>query len=115
MSYVVQEELRAVEKSRSSSVSLSERFSFIAFFVLFHDFFCAACPLRRLQLRQVFGQEPLYLCCDFGCMSFQREMAGVVEVNNSLRLIPLEGLSARRQEERIVLPPDRQQRRASRT
>ena len=38
-------------------------------------------------------------------------MAGVVEMNIRLRLIPLERLGAGRQEEGIVLPPNRQQRR----
>src|SRR5215831_1605249 len=57
------------------------------------------------------GQELLYLSCNFSGVCFQREMAGVVEMNTSLRLISLERLCARRQEERIVLPPNRQQRR----
>src|SRR6478672_12884368 len=42
----------------------------------------------------------------------QREVAGVVEANLRIRHVAAERLGARRQEERIVLAPDREQRRA---
>src|SRR5262245_4984707 len=59
------------------------------------------------------SEELPHLSCNFSGMCFQREMAGVVEMNLRLRLISLERLEARRQEEGIVLPPNGQQRRTS--
>src|SRR5258708_16493642 len=44
-------------------------------------------------------------------MRFEREVAGVEEANDSLGIVPLERLSTRRHEERVVLAPDRQERR----
>ena len=44
-------------------------------------------------------------------MRLQREMAGVEETDVRIRNVALECLGAWRQEERIVLAPDRQQRR----
>ena len=48
---------------------------------------------------------------DLGGMGFQREMAGVEEAHDRLRHVALERLGARRQEERIVLAPHRQEGR----
>src|ERR1700722_4800857 len=44
-------------------------------------------------------------------MGFQREMAGVEEAQSGAGNIALERFGARRQEERIVLAPHRQERR----
>ena len=49
--------------------------------------------------------------CDFGDARLQREMAGIEEMHLGVGVVALEGLGAGRQEERIVLAPDRQQRR----
>src|SRR5215472_4021798 len=48
---------------------------------------------------------------DFGPMSFQRKMAGIEEMDFRLGIVPRERLRARRQEERIIPAPNRQQRR----
>src|SRR5438477_3371661 len=44
-------------------------------------------------------------------MRFQREVTGVVEVYFGVRVIALEGLSARRQKEWVVRAPDCEKRR----
>src|SRR5262245_45974891 len=48
---------------------------------------------------------------DLASMGFEREVAGVEEADDSTGIVPLERLATRRQEERIVLAPHRQQRR----
>ena len=48
---------------------------------------------------------------DFRGMRFQREMAGVEEAHHGARNIALEGFSAGRQKERIVLAPHGEQGR----
>ena len=47
-------------------------------------------------------------------MRLQRKMACVVEMHLGSRVITFERLRARRQKERVVLAPDREQRRAFR-
>src|ERR1700759_2198720 len=46
---------------------------------------------------------------DLVALGLQREMAGIDEVNLGVRIVAAEGFGARRQEERIVLAPDREQ------
>src|SRR4030095_1883062 len=48
---------------------------------------------------------------DLCSMRLQREMPRVEEADDSIRNIALERLGTGRQEERVVLPPDREQRR----
>src|ERR1700758_2656444 len=48
---------------------------------------------------------------DLRCMGFQRKMAGVEEADYGVRDVALERLGTRRQEERIVLAPHREERR----
>src|SRR5205814_2898624 len=77
------------------------------------DFGCAprsSCGFQRLYVAHALSQESLYLVRNFSSVCFQREMTGVIEMNLRFRLIPLERLSASRQEKRIVLPPDGEQR-----
>ncbi len=47
-------------------------------------------------------------------MRFKREMAGVEQANDRTGIVAPERLGARRQEERIVLAPDREERRLMR-
>src|SRR5579859_6120739 len=49
--------------------------------------------------------------CDLGTPAFEGEMTGVQEVHFRVRVVPPEGLGARWQKERIVLPPHGQRRR----
>src|SRR5262249_10189634 len=48
---------------------------------------------------------------DLRGVGFQREMPGVEEADNGVRDVALERLGARRQEERVVLAPHREERR----
>jgi len=48
---------------------------------------------------------------NFRDMGFQREMAGVEELHLGVRIVAPERLGSRRQEERVVPAPDREQRR----
>src|SRR6516164_368448 len=58
------------------------------------------------------GQELADRRADFAGVGFEREVAGIEEVDFSVGQVTLEGFGARRNEERIVLTPDRQQRRS---
>ena len=49
--------------------------------------------------------------CDFVRMRFEGEVPSIEEANDCARIVPLERLRARRQEERIVLAPHSQKRR----
>src|SRR4029077_18993684 len=63
------------------------------------------------QLEGQRGKEVADRSGDLGGMRLQREMAGIEEADDRVRDIPFERLGARRQEERIVLAPYRQERR----
>ena len=55
-------------------------------------------------------QELPYRFADFAMMGFKREMSSIKEVNFSIGIVALKSLGAGRQEEWIVLSPDREQR-----
>src|SRR5262245_32163288 len=55
-------------------------------------------------------EERLNCGRNFGRVSFQREMTGIEELNLSIRIIASERLRPGRQEERIILAPDSQER-----
>ena len=57
------------------------------------------------------GQELADRRADLVGVGFEREVAGIEEADLRLGQVALERLGARRDEERIVLAPDRQQRR----
>src|SRR5262249_12445372 len=66
--------------------------------------FCAG--VARLSLQEVTDAFR-----DFAGMRFQGEVAGVEEANNRARIVALESLGARRQEEWVVPAPHRQEGR----
>src|SRR5260370_33856911 len=61
--------------------------------------------------RQLAGQEVADDAGDLGALAFQREMAGVEQVDFGLRVVAFEGLGACGQEERIGPAPYREKRR----
>jgi hypothetical protein len=61
------------------------------------------------------SKEPADNPGDLFPFTLQREMAGVEQVDFGVPIIALKGFGARRQEERIVLAPDSQQRWPLRT
>ena len=68
--------------------------------------------LRGVPLGGHSASEELPDCVgDVHGMGLKRKMAGVEEMHLGVRIVALEGLGARRQEERIVLAPHGEQRR----
>ncbi len=59
---------------------------------------------------QLAGQEVADDRRDLRALAFQRKMAGVEQMDFGVRVVVFEGLSAGRQEERIVLAPYREER-----
>ena len=68
---------------------------------------CAAGGISRLP-----GQELAHRRADLAGVGLQREMAAIDEADVGRGHVALEGLGARRNEERVVLAPHRQHRRA---
>src|SRR5437764_3629923 len=64
------------------------------------------CPLRRFACEKIADDG-----CDLWCVTFEREMAGLEQMNFGVRIVALERLRAGRQKERIVLAPHRKKRR----
>ena len=63
---------------------------------------------RRRVIVQISAEEIADSGGNLDRMGFEREVAGVEEFDGGVRNIPAEGFRSRRQEERIVLAPDRQ-------
>src|SRR5690242_19134738 len=63
-------------------------------------------PLRQFASEKVADDRG-----DLGRMAFQREVAGLEQVNLGIRIVALVGVRAGGQEKWIVLAPDREKRR----
>ena len=66
-------------------------------------------PTSSFEARLVSGEEVADGRRDLRCVRLQSEMAGVEEAHHRVRDVALERLGARRQEERIVLAPHREE------
>src|SRR5690349_20807370 len=76
-------------------------------------------PWRPLLIhrrsRNVLGQKVSDRRRDLACVGLECEVAGVEQPHLSVAVVALERLGTRREEERIVLAPHREQRRSVRT
>ena len=72
--------------------------------------FLKASQSRQVLLLQLISKRA-NLGGDFIYVGFERKVSGVVKDHFRGRIVPAIGLGARRQEERIILSPDRQSRR----
>src|SRR5271155_2360363 len=68
------------------------------------------CPLKQ-NGRGLAGKKFAHRQGDWFGVRFQREVPCIEKVNLRARNVPLEGVCPRRQEERIMLTPHRQERR----
>src|SRR5689334_16188527 len=82
---------------------------------------CAECDQRKTPLTSPgcrllnnLAEEIPHRSRNFLPMSFQREVAGIEQADLRVGEIALIGFRPRRQEERVVLAPDRQERRPMR-
>src|SRR5215510_1725014 len=68
-------------------------------------------PCRKCSSDQllVSGEEVPYRRCYLFCMGFERKVTSVEETNDRGRNVALKGLGTGGQEERVVLPPCRQE------
>src|SRR5262245_41189566 len=64
-----------------------------------------------INILLVSGEEVPYRRCYLFCMGFERKVTSVEEMNDRGRNVALKGLGTGGQEERVVLPPCRQERR----
>jgi hypothetical protein len=67
----------------------------------------SAASLGAIMVQESAGKELVDGGCDLWSVGLQCEMASVQKADDPIGNVPFERLSAHRQEERVVLPPDR--------